>query len=321
MITITNIAVTNATEAVLTAETTPTQSNVDDAQLLINILPDVEIKTVLQNRLDLVQDIIDLNTAKATAIDTLQITYETLYTDIESSYTAGNWIILTSYYNDGISNINESETIELVDLALTEALDGMAEVKTIAQTLSAAKIAANAELDNALAEYNSSNYTEFHWTAINNLKEAADTAIDEATTVNAVNELKNDAIQAMSEIPTLEEVEVMAEEAVLRVENGMPPTEDDISIAYVIIGRLPAGATRTNLENRMLTALKTNALNELDVAYGLYSSTDYTTENWDILVGYYTDGQTGINNATNRDEIDEAWTIAFVGMAYVPKSK
>lgn len=320
VITITNIAVTNATEAVLTAETTPTQSNVDDAQLLIDILPDVEIKTVLQNRLDVVQNIIDLAIAKETAIDTLQITYNTLYADIESSYTEENWITLTDYYNDGISNINEAGTIDLVDLALAEALNGMAEVKTIAQTLSAAKIAAHAALNDALAGYDSSNYTEFHWTAINNLKESADTAIDEATTVNAVNERKDDAIQAMSEIPTLEEVEEMAEEAVLRVENGTPPTEDDISIAYVIISRLPEGDTRTNLENRVLAALKTNALNDLDAAYGLYNSADYTSENWDILDGYYTTGQTEINSATNRDEIDEAYTIAFVGMAYVPKS-
>jgi len=57
-------ALQSATAAVIVAEGSDLQADVDSAQTLVTALPNGSAKTNLQNRLDAVQDIIDVETAK-----------------------------------------------------------------------------------------------------------------------------------------------------------------------------------------------------------------------------------------------------------------
>ena len=60
-----------ATNAVVKAETTPTQANVDSAQDLVDLLTEGDLKTDLQARLDAAQDIVDANVIAAGLVSDL----------------------------------------------------------------------------------------------------------------------------------------------------------------------------------------------------------------------------------------------------------
>lgn len=74
-----------ATNAVVLAETAPIQANVDAAQILVTLLPDGEVKTGFQDRLDAVQAIVDANVIAAGAVSDL----------ISALPTPGTTILLT----------------------------------------------------------------------------------------------------------------------------------------------------------------------------------------------------------------------------------
>jgi hypothetical protein len=80
------LALDTATDAVILAESTPTQGNHDAAQALIILLADGTPKQALQTRIDAVQDTIDVNTAQSVILN----------------YFASNPVVVTNLNNNTI---------------------------------------------------------------------------------------------------------------------------------------------------------------------------------------------------------------------------
>jgi len=128
-----------ATAAVVTAETTPTQENIDAAQALVTALPTGTLKTALQDRINAVQVIVTLAAAKVTALDDLAAAFDDYAV---TDYTTANWTTLTGFDTAGITNIGDATDLTGVSSALSAATGGMDAVETKAETLAATKATA-----------------------------------------------------------------------------------------------------------------------------------------------------------------------------------
>ena len=127
-------ALTDATAAVVNAETTPTQSNIDAANALMPAVADGPAKTSLQDRIDAVQITVDANAAatlaaaKSTAHDALTTALGT-YT--ETDYTPDNWTTLNGFKTAGDTAIDAATDLDGVTSAQNTAISEMAGVQTI----------------------------------------------------------------------------------------------------------------------------------------------------------------------------------------------
>ncbi|MEI6421821.1 MAG: hypothetical protein WCP55_06350, partial [Lentisphaerota bacterium] len=118
----------------------------------------------------------------------------------QGSYSADNWAILTGYMTSGDTNIDAKadEDVAGIETAKRTAINGMASVQTLAQTLAAAKISAKTEIGADYSKYYETNYIPADWITLKGLKASGDTNVDAATTVAAVNTAKNTAISGMA---------------------------------------------------------------------------------------------------------------------------
>jgi hypothetical protein len=148
----------------------------------------------------------ELAAAKTTAHNALT---SALATYVQTDYTEANWTTLTGFKTTGDTAINAAATLEDVTTAQTTAINGMAGVDSIADTLAAAKTAAHTALSDAMAGY-TEDYTAANWIALTGYKTAGDDAIDAATTIADVTAAKDATIAAMDAVKTIPELEADA---------------------------------------------------------------------------------------------------------------
>ena len=255
-------------DAAINAATTPAavtdaKNNAIDAM--------AEVKTLAQEAAEA------LAAAKTTAKG--ELTTELAKYD-EADYSSANWIVLTGAKTAGDTAIDNATTTGDVTTAKNNAIDAMAEVKTLAQeaaeALAAAKTTAKGELTTELAKYDEADYSSANWIVLTGAKTAGDTAIDNATTPAAVTDAKNNAIDEMAAVKTL------AQEAAAALELA-----------------------------------KTNALAELAEELEKYVEVNYSSENWANLSTIKTNGDAAINAATTPAAVTDAKNNAIDAMAAV----
>lgn len=117
----------------------------------------------------------------------------------QGGYSADNWAILTGYITSGNANIDAKadEDVAGIETAKRAAINGMASVQTLAQTLAAAKTSAKAEIGASYSTYYEINYTPADWTTLKGYKASGDTNVEAATSVASVNTAKNTALSGM----------------------------------------------------------------------------------------------------------------------------
>lgn len=101
--------------------------------------------------------------------------------------------------------------------------------------------------------------------------------------------------------------------------------QSDVNAAQALINRLPAGATKTNLQNRLnvvkaiisLNNAKDAAHTALESKFESYYSPDYSTVNWASLTNAKQAGDTAIDAATTTTGVNTAKTNALAAMAAV----
>ena len=135
-----------------------------------------------------------LDTAKDTAKAALATALLSYSSD---DYTPEDWIVLNGFKTNGDIAITSAESLEAVELAKDTAINGMDNVKTIAETLAQAKLDAKDELQEEFEGYKQSDYTPENWLILVGYKTAGDTAIDLAEDLDAVELAKNTAIDNM----------------------------------------------------------------------------------------------------------------------------
>jgi hypothetical protein len=149
-----------------------------------------------------VQTLGDLQTL---AINELGSDYSNYLDYHYSEYTSGNWTVLFGFYTDGVTAINAAGNPADITTAKETAINGMAGVPTIAETLAAAKVTAKADVASALTGYSSGDYTTDDWTTLNAFHTDGDTAIDAATDLAGVGTAKTAALDGMAGVPTIAE--------------------------------------------------------------------------------------------------------------------
>ncbi len=102
------IALQEATAAVVIAESSNVQSDLDDAQTLVSALPNGTSKTVLQNRLSAIQDIIDVQTA-VTIINNYYAANSVVVSRLSSNTIKQNAVIAKT--NEILNGLNVHITI------------------------------------------------------------------------------------------------------------------------------------------------------------------------------------------------------------------
>lgn len=130
-----------------------------------------------------------------------------------ADYSEANWVLISNIKSSGVETINESTSPSAITTTLLEVKAEINAVKTIAQeeaevlaeALEKAKIEAKDNLNNDLATYTSTDYTEENWTILLNAKTDGDEAIDVATTLLEVETAKAKAIAEMDAVKTIEE--------------------------------------------------------------------------------------------------------------------
>ena len=288
----------------------------------------------------------------ATIAETLAAAKEAAKADVatalsgytEGDYTADNWTALNLFHTDGDTAIDGAADLAAVDTAKTTAINGIADVETIADTLSAAKEAAKADVATALSGYTEGDYTADNWTALNLFNTDGDTAIDGAADLAAVDTAKTTAIKGMAGVETIAQTLAAAKEAALADLSDAFGTyiEGDYTgpnwitltgfhtsgdSAIDAAGDLAAVDTaKTTALNGMagvatvaqtLADAKTTAKAALTVALGTYTEVNYTPANWTTLTGFKTAGDSVIDAAADLAAVDTAKTTALNGMAGV----
>ena len=174
------------TAAVLKAEGSNLQADVDAAKVLVTALPNGAAKTALQGRINAVQSIIDAAAAVSGKITALPASGAVTLADEDKIEAA----------RDAYEALTPDQKA-LVDIAALEAAEAeLAEIKA----LIAAKSAAKTDLATAFSRYDSDDYSSVNWTALTNAKTAGDTAIDAATNIAGVTAAKEAAIASMAAV-------------------------------------------------------------------------------------------------------------------------
>ena len=144
-----------------------------------------------------------LNVSKLTALGVLNAT---LASYNESNYNNTNWIILNGFKTDGDAAIAAALNLSAVISARNNAVDGMAGVETIAETLAAAKLTALGVLNDTLATYNESDYFDSYWDMLTGFKYDGDSDIVASTDLDAVINNRDATIASMANVPTIAEI-------------------------------------------------------------------------------------------------------------------
>ena len=144
-----------------------------------------------------------LTDAKIAAHTSLQTELEVYAQD---DYSPEAWAELNDFKTAGDAAIDEATDLSGVEEAQLAASLGMDGVQTIAETLTAAKLAAHEALTAALEAYAQSDYTEESWTELTGCRTAGDAAIDEAIDLVAIEEAQLAAELEMDEVPTFAEI-------------------------------------------------------------------------------------------------------------------
>jgi hypothetical protein len=201
-----SIDINMATAAVVTAEGSDLQSDVNAARTLVNALPACAAKTSLASRLDAVQAIINLAAAKVAAHSDLATAFGAYDS---GDYSVANWSDLTAAKDAGDTAIDAATSVADVTTAESAAEAAMDAVLTQAEedaaALAAAKVAAHSDLATAFGAYDSGDYSLANWSDLTAAKDAGDTAIDAATSVADVTTAESAAEAAMDAILTLVE--------------------------------------------------------------------------------------------------------------------
>jgi len=321
-----NLAV--ATTAVETAESSHLQANVTTAQVLVTALPDGSAKNDLQDRLDAVQDIIDLATAKVAAHSVLTSAFIGY---IQNNYTSGNWTTLTGYKSAGDTAIDTALDLTGVSDALSTATDGMAGVE---QDLANARVAAHSALNIALGTYTEGNYTPANWTVLTGYKTTGDAAIDSASTTTAVSSAQTTATTAMSGVQTIAQT-LAATKIAVKAELT------EILSTYVETNYTPGNwttltgfktAADTAIDNastvdevyiaRNAASVEMNGVETIGVslqnaknAVGALTSSDYTNVTWGAVTTAM-----GLPEATYSDKVTKIEAITNAIAALVDKA-
>lgn len=259
-------------------------------------------------------------------------------------YEGSNWVILTEYKNDGDTAIDEAIDLAAVDAAKQTAVDNMASVETIAQTLTAYKDAAKIALNGIIDGYNSADYILENWYILLDYKTAGDTAIDEAIDLEAVDVAKQTAIDNMASVETIAQTLALAKSDATTALNTALGTYTEGEYTpenWIILNEFKTdGDTAINeaVDLEAVDLAKTTALNgmagvktiaqtldqakidakaELDAELLLYNEANYTTENWDALTGFKTTGDTEIDEAADVEAVTLAKETAMNEMGEV----
>jgi hypothetical protein len=305
-------AIMIATAAVEDAEKSNLQIDLDAAQTLVTALPDGTTKDGLQDRIDNVQDIIDLAQAKATAHTALTNAFSTYD---EDDYTESNWATLYDFKTTGDEAIDDATTPAEVTAAQTAAINGMVAVETIAQ-VDEAQADAHDTLNDAYASFNSIYYTGTNWLILLGYYTDGSVAIDDATDLSEVSTALQTALNGMVDVPTMAGTEQAAVTAVQYAEAH--PTQDNIDTAQPLVSALPNGAAKTILQNRLnLVQAKVTAFADLVTALAGYTAGDYSVDNWTALNNAKTAGDTAISNATTIANVTTAKNNAIDAMDVV----
>lgn len=248
-----------------------------------------------ETNIDNASDLTGVNTAKNNALTAmaavktlLQEAKETakqFLTDAlsgynQSDYRAADWTVLRKAKTDGDAAINNALSLDGVETAKINAVNGMAAVKTDAvlkaEELATAKSNAKQALNDQLASYVQADYSSDNLAALNKVKTEADAAIDSAENPADIETVKINAINGMNAVKT-----------------------------------------NTQIKAEELEAAKTEAKKTLFDSLSGYVKSKYTSQNWAILNKAKTDGDAAIDNASTIEEVDKAKTDALSAMAKV----
>ncbi len=270
----------------------------------------------------------------------------TMGTYLQASYTAGNWMTLTTAKTNGDTAITAATDLAGVATAKNSALAAMDAVPTIAETLAAAKVGALTDFATVLANYLQANYTAESWTALQTASTNGQIAINAATDLAGVTTAMNAALAALDAVPTFTETMATAKAAALNdlttalatyLEGNYYTSENWTAlIAARTAGKTainaatdPAGvATAKNAAlaamdavptfTETLAATRASALADVAAALATYLEANYTAANWTALNTAKTDGDTAINAATDPAGVTTAKDAALAAMGAVP---
>ena len=280
-------------------------------------------------------DIPDITAARATAISVINSAYGSY---VQGDYSAGEWIKLVAAKEAAITAINSATTPSAVDNAKTSGLRAMDNVLTAVEELAAAKTAANSVINNTYGSYiQSNNYSDKAWIELEMAKEAAQLAINNATSLSGVDSAKTSGLSAMDKVLTASEEQALAtaktsalaeinsayesyiqsdysagewtkliaakETAITAINNATSLSEVDSAKT----GGLSAmDKVLTVTEEQALAAAKSSALAEINSAYESYIQSDYSAGGWTKLTAAKETAITAINRAASLSEVDSA---------------
>jgi len=256
-------------------------------------------------------------------------------------YSSDNWTVLNRFKEAGDTAIDAAADLAEVEAAQTAAFTGMEGVKTIAQTLAAAKSTALEALEEVFGNYTESDYTADDWMVLNGFKEAGDTAIDAAADLAEVEAAQSAAVTGMEGVQAfawiLDAAKSAALEALAEVFENYTASDYTADDWTVLNGFKEAGDTAidaakdlveveaaqsaavTGMEGvktiaRTLAAAKSSTLYALAAVFGTYTASDYTTDDWTALIGFKEAGDIVIDAAADLVEVEAAQSAAVTGM-------
>ncbi|MGC9610945.1 MAG: peptidoglycan-binding protein [Minisyncoccia bacterium] len=344
----------NATNAVVVAETTPTQSNVDAAQSLVTALPDGADKTNLQSRIDAVQTIIDAATEAAAeaSAETAISAYENALIDTLPNITlaealkepADSAVVLvlnptvnaafvariSNRANEIISAINALEAADKLAADQAAADPVTAQIAALPATdvltldNKAAVDSANAAFDALTLDQKTlvinSTLLMADVSKIADLQAAADKlAADTTAAQPVINQIT--ALPAVADL-ILPGTEVStartAYDALTADQKILVSNYATLTAAEAQITTLQAAkdaADKLVADQAALAAAKVTAHSVLTTTLVTYTETNYIAENWIALTGFKTAGDAAIDAAATLEDVTAAQNTATAGMA------
>src|SRR5690554_2467051 len=272
-----------------------------------------------------------LDEAKQDALNQLKDAYESYE---ENDYSEENWSVLTDAYTSSKEAIEESSTVEDVNINLNIGIEEMSNVPTLEEELSDAKDSLKNEI---LKDYDENDYSEENYQEI---LDKVDDALKELDNVDEVNNFDDSNLKdELDKVPTI--LDEAKQDALTQLKDAYESyNENDYSndnwselkSAYEDAKVAIEQSTSTeeindNLNNgieemsnvpTLLDETKQDALNQLKDAYESYEENDYSEENWSVLTDAYTSSKETIEESSTVEDVNINLNIGIEEMSNVP---
>src|SRR5690554_6309802 len=272
-----------------------------------------------------------LDEAKQDALNQLKDAYESYE---ENDYSEENWSVLTDAYTSSKEAIEESSTVEDVNINLNIGIEEMSNVPTLEEELSDAKDSLKNEI---LKDYDENDYSEENYQEI---LDKVDDALKELDNVDEVNNFDDSNLKdELDKVPTI--LDEAKQDALTQLKDAYESyNENDYSndnwselkSAYEDAKVAIEQSTSTeeindNLNNgieemsnvpTLLDEAKQVALAQLKDAYESYNENDYSNDNWSELNAAYEGAKVAIEQSTSTEEINDNLNNGIEEMSNVP---